>query len=152
LSLQRTEDYHSCFGCGKDNPIGLKLIFKWDGCTARSEFMPSDLYQGWPGILHGGITACILDEAMGYAALFAAGHCVTARMQIKLKQTIHTGDALVITSFVRKKTRKLVDTVAAVTLQDGTVLAESTGTHYIVDNNVGPGLGNMLGSQKGKDQ
>jgi acyl-coenzyme A thioesterase PaaI-like protein len=139
LSLTKTEDYHSCFGCGKENPIGLKLVFKWDGHTARAEFTPSDWYQGWPGILHGGIMACILDEAMGYAALFEAGHCVTALMQIKLKQTVNIGDTLIITSSVRKKTRKLVDTEAVVALLDGTILAESSGTHYIVNNNLGLG-------------
>jgi len=143
LSLQRIEDYHSCFGCGKDNPIGLKLIFKWDGHTARAEFTPSDLYQGWPGILHGGIMACILDEAMSYAALYEVGHCVTARMQIKLQQAVAVGKTLLITASVSRRTRKLVDTVAAVALPDGTVLAESNGTHYIVNNNVGPGLGKM---------
>ncbi len=83
---------------------------------------------------------------MGYAALFAVGHCVTARMEIKLKQVVHIGDTLVITSSVRKKNRKLVDTVAAVALPDSTILAESTGTHYVVDNDISSGSGNNFES------
>jgi acyl-coenzyme A thioesterase PaaI-like protein len=133
LSLERTADYQSCFGCGQDNPVGLKLVFQWDGTTARSEFTPPAVFQGWPGLLHGGIMACILDEAMGYAALFDTGRCVTARMQIKLKQPTSIGSTLVITSSVTKKTRKLIDTIAKVALKDGTILAEGTGTHFIVN-------------------
>jgi|WetSurMetagenome_2_1015567.scaffolds.fasta_scaffold113607_1 acyl-coenzyme A thioesterase PaaI-like protein len=133
LSLERTADYQSCFGCGRDNPIGLKLVFQWDGTTARSEFIPPAVYQGWPGILHGGIMACILDEAMGYAALFDVGRCVTAKMQIDLKQPVPIGSSLIITSTITRKTRKLVETEASVTLKDGQVLAEATGTHFVVN-------------------
>ncbi len=132
LSLERTADYHSCFGCGQDNPIGLKLTFKWDGKTARTEFTPGELYQGWPGLVHGGIMACILDEAMGYAALFDAGRCVTAKFEVRLARPVNIGQHLLITSSVQRKSRKLVKTLAFVNLEDGTLVAEGTGTHFIV--------------------
>ncbi|OGO37725.1 MAG: hypothetical protein A2147_00805 [Chloroflexi bacterium RBG_16_57_8] len=132
--LERGADYNSCFGCGKDNPIGLKLAFQWDGKTARAEFTPAAAYQGWPGLVHGGIMACLLDEGMGYAALFDTGHCLTAKMQIKLKRPAIVGELLVITSSVKRKTRKLIETTAAVTLKDGTVVAEGTGTHFVVNS------------------
>jgi acyl-coenzyme A thioesterase PaaI-like protein len=133
LSLERTSDYRSCFGCGQDNPIGLKLAFKWDGKTARAEFTPGEVYQGWPGLLHGGIIACILDESMGYAALFDAGRCVTAKMEILLKRPTNVGERLLITASIVRKSRKLVKTAASITLEDGTPVAEGTGTHFIVD-------------------
>jgi len=133
VSLNRPADYRSCFGCGQDNPIGLKLAFEWDGHTARAGFTPEAAYQGWPGLVHGGIMACLLDEGMGYAALFEVGYCVTARMHIKLKRPAYVGEPLVITSSVKRKTRKLVETEATVSLKkDGTVVAEGTGTHFIV--------------------
>ena len=56
-----------CFVCGKDNPIGLKLRFDWDGKTARAEFTPTELYQGWQGVVHGGIIAVMLDEVAAWA-------------------------------------------------------------------------------------
>ncbi len=133
LSLERSPDYQSCFGCGQDNPFGLKLVFKWDGQTARAEFTPQAAYQGWPGLVHGGIMACLLDEGMGYAALFAVGRCVTAKMQIKLKWPAMVGEPLVITSSVKRKSRKLVETLANVALRDGTLIAEGMGTHFIVE-------------------
>jgi acyl-coenzyme A thioesterase PaaI-like protein len=133
LSLERTVDYRSCFGCGQDNPIGLKLVFKWDGKTARTEFTPGEVYQGWPGLVHGRIMACLLDEAMGYAALYDVGRCVTAKMEIQLKRPTSIGERLFITSFVRRKSRKLVQTSASVSLEDGTLVAQGSGTHFVVD-------------------
>jgi acyl-coenzyme A thioesterase PaaI-like protein len=133
LSLERTDDYQACFGCGQANPVGLKLTFRWDGKTARSEFIPAAVYQGWPGILHGGIIACLLDEAMGYAALFDAGRCVTAKMEIHLKKPVGIGERLLISASVERKSRKLVKTVALITLEDGTLVAQGKGTHFLVD-------------------
>ena len=133
VSLERSPEYNACFGCGQDNPIGLKLAFTWDGQAARAEITPSARYQGWPGLVHGGIMACLLDEGMGYAATFDAGRCLTARMQIKLRRPAIVGEPLVIVASVKRKTRKLIETTAAVTLKDGTVVAEGTGTHFLVD-------------------
>ena len=44
-----------CFGCGQNNPIGLKLIFRRDGYGVRTEFNPNQQHQGWPGVLYGGM-------------------------------------------------------------------------------------------------
>lgn len=47
-----------CFGCGQENPIGLKLRFRREGDKVEAEFIPSDLYEGYLGYLHGGIMCC----------------------------------------------------------------------------------------------
>ena len=122
-----------CFGCGQDNPIGLKLDFRWDGKTARAEFTPSKLYQGWAGIVHGGIITCVLDEAMGYAALFGGVYCVTARMQVKIKRLPLVDEPLVITSFIAKKNRKLIEAKASISLRDGTPVAEGNATQFVLN-------------------
>jgi acyl-coenzyme A thioesterase PaaI-like protein len=133
ISIDTEQGYTKCFGCGRDNPIGLKLSFQWDGKTARAEFTPGELYQGWAGMVHGGIIICILDEAMSYAALFEGMHCITAKMQVSLKHQARIGEVFFITSSVVKKNRKLVETEAAITLADGTLIAESTGTHFVTN-------------------
>ena len=122
-----------CFGCGQENPIGLKLNFQWDGKTAAEEFIPTEVYQGWSGFVHGGIILCILDEAMSYAALFEGMECVTAKMQVRLKRLAQIGEPLMITSSVTKKNRRLVETRAVISLKDGTLIAEGTGTHFAID-------------------
>ena len=134
ISVGADRDYSLCFGCGQNNPIGLKLSFQWDGKTARAEFTPTEFYQGWPGLVHGGIMICLLDEAMSYAALFEGNHCVTAKMEVKLSRPASISEPLIITAHITKKTRKLVKTKAAISLTDGTPIAESTATHFITDS------------------
>ena len=133
ISVDTERGYSMCFGCGQDNPIGLKLSFQWDGKTARAEFTPTDLHQGWSGILHGGIIACILDEAMGNVTLLAGMKCVTADMKVRLRRQVSIGKSLIITSSITKKNRKLVKTRAAVSLKNGDPIAEATGTQFIID-------------------
>lgn len=133
ISLDTERGYRMCFGCGPDNPIGLKLNFQWDGKTASAELTPGEFYQGWAGVLHGGIIMCILDEAMAYAALFDGMNCVTARMEVKLRRQASIGETLIITASITRKTRKLVATKAAISTKDGALIAEGTATQFIAN-------------------
>ena len=134
ISIDTERDLSLCFGCGQNNPIGLKLDFHWDGKITRAEFTTNELYQGWPGLVHGGIIICLLDEAMAYAALFEGITCVTAKIQVKFGRPASINEPLVITASVTKKTRKLVEAKATVALQDGTMIAESTATQFVVSS------------------
>jgi len=120
-----------CFGCGKDNPCGLKLKFKWDGKTIRGEFTPNKFHQGWEGIIHGGIITTILDEAMGYATFYEGIRCVTATMQTRFKRPLSIGEPTVVTASLTKNARRFVETEARMTLTDGTIIAECTATQYV---------------------
>ena len=128
-----------CFGCGHNNPIGLKLKFTKDGDTLRSEFTPGKAHQGWPGIVHGGILTCLLDEAMSYAAYYEGVTCLTASMHIRLRQPVIVEEPLVITALVTKNRKKLIETTGRVCLKDGTVIAESTAKQFVVENEAGHG-------------
>ncbi|MFC1861387.1 PaaI family thioesterase [Chloroflexota bacterium] len=135
ISVDVDTGFSKCFGCGPENPIGLKLHFEWDGETARAEFTPGELYQGWSGYVHGGIISCLLDEAMAYAAVFSGVYCVTAKMDVRLKRLALIGEPLVITSSITKKNKRLIETRAAVTLGDGTLIAEGTSTQFVIKLN-----------------
>ncbi|NNC75581.1 MAG: PaaI family thioesterase [Acidimicrobiia bacterium] len=71
LDLERIRaEYDHCFGCGRANPLGLQLDdFRIDGSTVSVDWTPRPDYQGFDGILHGGIVAAALDEAMAWAAM-----------------------------------------------------------------------------------
>ena len=139
ISIDTDREYSMCFGCGQNNPIGLKLEFQWDGKTASVEFTPTELYQGWSGVVHGGIIICLLDEAMGWAALFEGLHCVTAEVQARLRRPVSVGETLIITSSLTKKNRKLVRAKASVSLRDGTLIAEGTATQFVTSTKTGGG-------------
>ncbi|MBM3155755.1 MAG: PaaI family thioesterase [Chloroflexi bacterium] len=125
-------EFPMCFGCGKENPVSLKLKFVKSGDEARCECVISELYQGWRGYVHGGIIFTILDEAMAYA-YWPEIKGVTAKTEVRMRQPVPIGVPLVVTGRVVKKTRKLFTTAAEMTLRDGTLLAESTAQSYVVD-------------------
>jgi len=132
------EDFDMCFGCGRNNPIGLKLNFDWHGKTARAEFTPTKFYQGWSGVVHGGIVTTILDEAMGWTARFEGVSCVTGKIQVRLRRPALIDEPLIITSSMVNKTEKLIETRANISLKDGTLVAEGGATQFIVGNKEEP--------------
>ena len=66
LLKEHTEpkQYPNCFGCGADNPIGLRLQYRRIGDAVVTEFTPGDEHEGWPDIVHGGIITTLLYEVM----------------------------------------------------------------------------------------
>jgi acyl-coenzyme A thioesterase PaaI-like protein len=120
-----------CFGCGKNNPHGLKLEFHWDGKMAKAEFTPNKYHQGWKDVVHGGILTTVMDEAMGYAAYYERIPCVSGIIEVRLRQPAHVGDPLTVTASVTKKARRLAMTAAKITKRDGTVVAEAKATQLI---------------------
>ena len=109
------------------------IDFKKEGNTLRADFTADQSYQGWPGIVHGGILTCLLDEAMNWAAHYENTNCLTAVMEIRLRRPVEVEVPLVITSTVTKKTRKLIETKASVSLPDGTLIAESKSKQFVVE-------------------
>ena len=64
LKLPHTK---SCFVCGLNNPLGLKLDFETDGQIVRARFVPRPEHVGFRETIHGGLISTVLDEAMVWA-------------------------------------------------------------------------------------
>ncbi|MGH8581460.1 MAG: PaaI family thioesterase [Gammaproteobacteria bacterium] len=50
-----------CFGCGENNPAGLKIQSFWEGDEGVCLWQPDERHQGWEGITCGGIIATLID-------------------------------------------------------------------------------------------
>ena len=50
-----------CFGCGAKHPEGLRIKSYWEGEEAVCHWQPTEKYNGWKGILNGGIIATLID-------------------------------------------------------------------------------------------
>lgn len=50
-----------CFGCGRENHQGLRISSDWEGEEAVCRWQPENKYQGWRGLVNGGIIATLVD-------------------------------------------------------------------------------------------
>jgi uncharacterized protein (TIGR00369 family) len=137
VTLNADLDEGFCFGCGRNNPIGLKLEFTRDGDSIRTEFTPDRTHQGWPGLLHGGILGTLLDEAMSNIAYATGNTCLTASITIRIKRTIKVEEPLIVTARITRQGKRLIETEGRVCLKDGTVVAESTAKQFVATNEAG---------------
>lgn len=100
-----------CFICGLENPIGLHLhIYELQPGVVESAYTAPDHFQGYPGVLHGGIVAAIVDEIAGRALMGSdpldPRFMYTAKMEVKYRKNVPVGKPLqVIGRAGRSKTK-----------------------------------------------
>ena len=126
----RQPNSSGCFICGLDNPIGLKIVFHEDreGKRVRAELTVPEAYRSYPGVVHGGIVATILDETSGRALMAATGNpedfFVTAKMEMRYRRATPTETPLVAHGWVERMGESRGRVKGELCLEDGTVLAE----------------------------
>lgn len=131
--LVKQPNSQMCFVCGMENPIGLKLFFYEDSHNrVMATFTPGDEHQGYPGVLHGGIAAALLDEVLGRVAIGRGVWLMTARMEIRYKQMIPLGQPLTVVGEVLRETHRLMEAKGELCLADGSVAATATATYLPV--------------------
>ncbi|HAS40612.1 MAG TPA: PaaI family thioesterase [Microscillaceae bacterium] len=59
--FQQSMEGNVCFGCGHDNHEGLKIKSHWEGEESVCVWQSQEKYNGWKGIMNGGIMATIID-------------------------------------------------------------------------------------------
>jgi acyl-coenzyme A thioesterase PaaI-like protein len=122
-------DAGSCFACGQANPIGLRLRFEDDGRGGiRAEFTPGPQFQGYDGLLHGGIVAAALDDAMANLFHLRGRETVTARLEIRYRREAPIGRPMVVAARTTGERGRFFTAQATLTLPDGTCLAEARAT------------------------
>lgn len=124
-----------CFGCGPDNPNGMKLKFSLDeGRKAFvCRFKLSNRYVGPPGHAHGGIIATILDEAMGKVNKLRHVIALTKEMQIDYVKPVPLGKPLIVEGHERSVRGRVHTNVAEIRNLQGEVLARSRGKFIAID-------------------
>lgn len=145
FSMKRVRDPHEghhetlkknyCFGCGRDNPDGMKLKFTYDEAGKRfiSKFRLSRRYSGPPGHAHGGIIATILDEAMGKMNKVRKVVALTKEMTVEYLKPVPLGKPLVVEGRQRSMRGRVLTHVAEIRNGEGLVLARSRGKFITVD-------------------
>jgi len=119
-----------CFICGRKNQVGLKLTFY---STAPGEvavdYTVPEHYQGYPGVVHGGIVAAILDETAGRSLLgndrLHPRFMYTARLTIRYRKPVPTGQPLHIVGRLVKDRKYAAVAASSIYGPQGDLLAEA---------------------------
>ena len=113
------------------DPAGRRLRIRYfrrtsdNALAGRVWFGPGT--QGPPGHAHGGATAALLDEAMGFCCWMIGHRVVAAHIEIDFRSMVPVGAVATIEAAVERVEGRKVFPRARLTLADGTVAAQSTG-------------------------
>jgi acyl-coenzyme A thioesterase PaaI-like protein len=118
-----------CFGCGPLNEEGLQMTFLADGDVSVTEFEVPARYQSWKGVVHGGMVALMLDEAVGWAAWHKGHPGVTGKLEVRYRLPLKVGERVRLSGRVDNVRRTLVYATAKIErISDGATVAEATAT------------------------
>lgn len=125
-----------CFGCGKDNPEGMRLRFYFDEEKRHfyAKFRLGHRFTGPPEHAHGGIVATILDEAMGKVNKLRSSVALTRAMSVEYLKPVPLYKPLVVEAREKRapRGRKHVN-VAEIRNAKGDVLARGEATFVRID-------------------
>ena len=127
--LNDLSPYQGCFACGVRNDSGLKLTFWTEGDEIVTEFTPDAHYQGFPGVLHGGILATLLDETLSRTASIEGRWMMTGRLEVRYRRPAPLGPRLRVTARTLSSRSRMVHAEGEVRLADdpSVILADARG-------------------------
>lgn len=123
----------TCFACGSDNPSGLGMEFyDLEDGTLVSLVTLKSTHMSYPSTVHGGITATMLDEAMGRCTFHLEPDtwCVTLEMNVKYKKPVPYNVELRVTARVVENRPHVFICEGEVLLPDDSVAAYGRGVYY----------------------
>ena len=124
--MEPIAEYPNCFGCGQDNPIGLRLDLRLEGDRLRSSFTPQEVHQGWPGTVHGGIITALLYEIMENL-MYRQGTITMMRgMEARLRSPASIGKKLLIESWLEERSGRELSVRSELKDEDGRLIAQGT--------------------------
>ena len=131
-----------CFGCGPDNPVGLKLTgFRLvegggpggsPGDRYEVDFTPLPEHQGWQEIVHGGIIATVVDEIMTRLLWELGMEVVTAELTVRYRKPLTVGTPVRATAWKERDLGRYIE-VASSLRDDETEYATAVGRFVRLD-------------------
>ena len=130
---ERQPSSRSCFICGRENPLGLKARWESDRASgeARCRLVIPEHFNGYPGVVHGGIVTALLDEAMARSVLVEGNFddlLVTARLEVTFRRPTPTGTPVTVVGRLLRRAGNRTFAEGELRLADGTVTARAEAT------------------------
>jgi uncharacterized protein (TIGR00369 family) len=121
-----------CLVCGVDNPLGLRgRFYELETGELAGLFSPREEHQSYPHLLHGGISAAILDETIGRAIIIAHPGTwgVTAEFTIRYRRPVPSDGEVRAIGRITRDTPRVFEGTGEIILEDGTVAVEAAGKY-----------------------
>ncbi len=120
----------ACIVCSLKNTRGLRMEFEIDDDGGvKAMFSCDRSFEGYPGMVHGGVISSILDGAMGNC-MFARGLAtVTAEMTTRFRHPVAIGQEATISAKIIRYSHPLYILEAEI-IQEGKVKATAKGKYY----------------------
>ena len=122
-----------CFVCGLKNKFGLNASFYETGNKELiALFKPCQEHQGYPGRLHGGIAAAILDETIGRTITTDKDNeiwGVTLEFSIKYKKPIPLDEEIKVVAKLTYEDKRLFGGTGKIMLSNGDLAATAEGKY-----------------------
>ena len=126
--MKKQANSKHCFVCGVVNFNGLQIKFYEDqpGAVHATVKVPEH-FQGYPGIVHGGVIAAMLDEVAGRCVIGTdpPRWMVTARLSIRYRRPVPVETPLSLFGTLKEETGLLVKATGEIRDEAGAVLAEA---------------------------
>jgi uncharacterized protein (TIGR00369 family) len=121
---------HHCFACGELNEVGLHLRLNLEPGKCWTELALPRRFEGWEGIIHGGILSTILDEVMAWSLVSHDNWGVTARMSIDFRKPVTVGQAIRAEGWITESRRRIQVTAGRIVdAESGVELAVAQATY-----------------------
>ncbi len=126
--MNKQPNSRHCFVCGVKNPYGLQMTF-YDTAPGEvlAEYIVPEHFQGYPGVVHGGVIASMLDEVTG--RVFMTGDpprfMVTARLSLRYRKPVPIGKLLRMTGQVKEDKGRICTSTGELRDEAGNLLVEA---------------------------
>lgn len=116
-----------CFVCGTKNPEGLQLRFTVDevGRAIETVWTPRGVHHGYTGVVHGGLVATVLDEAVGKLSVCLGMPAVTAELTVRFLRPVPPNRPLRVQGRITEVRPRVLEGAAEAFLEDGTLAARA---------------------------
>lgn len=141
---------YNCFGCSPYNDKGLHMQFKLDGEEVISIWEPQSWFDGWEGIIHGGIQATLLDEIGGWFVVSVLGLSgVTTKLNVKYLKPLESNKGnITIRAKLVSKRHQLANIEASIYNSNDELCAEGDLQYYCYSEKISREKFNFPGKEK----
>ncbi len=129
LNPTKLPNSKDCFVCGLENDFGLKLAFYREDDSVVVNYTVPERFQGYPGIVHGGIVTTMLDEILGRVFMKDDPNrfMFTAKLTSRYRHPVPIGKPLKLVGRIIKDRGRIAEAKAELFGPGGDLLAEADG-------------------------